>query len=137
MSGLYAGLQAFAPSPANSALDFDIFNQNLVDIDSYAAFTQESYAVTDRLTLTAGVRYTTETKTDDARSYRRVSQTYNFPPTKRSGAYYNLSPKFGADYQVTPDLLAYASIAEGFNSGGFIGHALSVDVFNGYGPEKV
>lgn len=132
----------------------DFLSGGKVDNNSYAAFAQITYALTDRLSLTAGGRFTHEVKrflpdqfivTDRtggqllALSRCFISPTPTFPPNPACVAdpvlnpngnrilpFVELSTKaneftsaFTADYRLTDDVLAYASYAQGFKSGGF------------------
>jgi len=95
---------------------------------SWAIFGQASYAITDQLTATVGLRQTWERKRGHFIG-RKVSGPGQPPPL---GADYDvrarkswdaLTPRFALDYQVTPDALVYASATRGFKSGGFQGIA--------------
>ena len=46
------------------------------------------------------------------------------------------TPKFGIDYQITPDVFLYGSITRGFKSGGFNNAAVSAATA-GFNPEKI
>lgn len=90
---------------------------------SVAAFGELSYRFTDQLKLTAGARYTDETK---KLSLQRTFQPQGggagvdfVPPTAAETSFNNLSPRLVLEYQATPDVLAYASVTKGFKSGGF------------------
>ncbi len=87
--------------------------------DSLAVFGQGTYAVNDRLSLTAGVRATNDEKDFDGTGpfgfARMDSQEFD-----------NLSYTVGADYRVYDNLLGYAKYSTGFKSGGW-----SPDAFSG------
>ncbi len=119
---------------------------------SYAGFVDLTWAVTPKLSLTAGARYTNE----DRRSGRTfenffnpaVSVINNEPPFGKGvgvpGApisgeadFDAFTPKFSASYKVTPAVLAYVSYSEGFKSGGFDGRASSQFQFQPFRPEFV
>ena len=95
---------------------------------SYAGFAEVSVMPVERLTLTAGLRYTRDDKEFDA----SLQGALNFNPTPpypaQTLAFVSLdpsfsswTPKFGIDFQATPDLLVYASVSRGFKAGGFNG----------------
>ncbi len=108
--------------------------------DSYAAFGQGTYNITDDLKLTLGGRITGESK-----SFRYSAATQfqsggmdNFgpivpidPPPGDSftRTLHNTSFNWRAavDYNVTEDVMGYVSVATGFKSGGFNGSFLSSD----------
>lgn len=104
-------------------------------LNSYAAYAQFRYGLTDTLRLTVGGRYTIDDK-----SYVMDSSTAGAtPPITRSGSgkFKAFTPRFAVDYTPTDDVLVYASASRGFKSGGFntLGDpALPVNVFN---PEFV
>jgi iron complex outermembrane recepter protein len=101
--------------------------------DSEAAFGQMDFHVTEQVTLTAGIRDTAETKrmaqnlTPDFSNLDPLQEPYlNFSDYRvlplgpyRSVSYHSVTPKFGIEYQVTPNVLAYATYSKGFKSGGF------------------
>ena len=81
---------------------------------SVAIFSHLEYAFTERLTGSAGIRYTDEEK--------RVSNPPGVAPVASNGnssSFTNLSPMLGLQYFVNEDLHIYGSILRGFRSGGF------------------
>jgi iron complex outermembrane receptor protein len=80
---------------------------------AYAVFGQISYAVSDRLTLTAGLRYS------DERKEGSTEQTFfvvgNVEVDDKWTAF---TPRVVLDYQLTEDVFAYLSVAKGFKTGG-------------------
>jgi len=106
---------------------------------SKAVYGNVSYAVTDALRLSAGVRYSEEEK-----DYWRTTSTfysllpdfnatYVFaPPT---GKWDDTSIMLSADYRLSPDAMVYARYAQGFKSGGFNGRANSATEATRYDPE--
>jgi len=107
---------------------------------SYAAYGNLSYEVIDNLRLSAGLRYTKETK-DYFRTTSTFSNnalfvgTYNFAPPK--GKWDDWSPMASVDWQVMPSTMLYARVAKGFKSGGFNGRANSPGDSTEYDPETV
>jgi len=99
--------------------------------DSYAAYLSGTYALNEKLNVTAGVRYTDETKEVGLNNFTRVdlSALLGLPPGSFwSGAPFlreaeeswtDISPKFTVDYRVTDDAFLYASITRGYKAGGF------------------
>jgi iron complex outermembrane receptor protein len=112
-----------------------------MDTDSYALFGSIDYALTDALKLTFGLRYTHETKdvdygawladvtdvtsmtffTDRQITDRAMVQTIDFSEQK---SWDNVSGRLSLAYSFSDDVLGYASIARGFNSGNYNGGAL-------------
>lgn len=113
-----------------------------MDTDSYALFGNVDYAMTDALKLTVGLRYTQETKdvdydawladvtgvtpmtffTDKQVTSRAMVQTIDFSEKK---SWDNVSGRVSLAYSFNDDVLGYATIASGFNSGNYNGGALA------------
>lgn len=104
--------------------------------ESKAAFAQATYSVTDSLRLTAGLRGTRDTKGRTGGTYigLRPDFTCGNPnglntPLAQGGCllYANLAEytwnstnyKLGAEYDLTPAVLAYAQISTGYKAGGY------------------
>jgi iron complex outermembrane receptor protein len=113
---------------------------------SGAAFGQLTYAVMPTLRLTAGVRYTAETKTQDGTSTipvvagapgspPNVIPAGQVPVVQQNGdaTFHNVTYKLGAEWDVGPSNLLYANFATGFKAGGF--YAATTN--NSYQPEKL
>lgn len=106
------------------------YGEYVQDSSTAAAFANIDYHVTDRLTVSAGLRYTYEEKDFDIAPIRACAgpgQT-NCPTTRAqdSVSFNNTSPRVAVNYRVTPDILAYASYTEGFRSGNYNGRATSL-----------
>lgn len=108
--------------------------------DSYAAFGQGTYDLTEKLKLTLGARVTTESKSFQyAGSYQfQQGGMDHFGPliqdTLPAGKSFHRSLSNTAfnwraalNYDVTEDVMTYVSVATGFKSGGFNGSFLSTD----------
>ncbi len=91
--------------------DFNIFQLN-----SYAVFGQAAVDITPRLTLTAGGRYTYDSKSDFRVDTVDAFPFYNVAP---SGNWHAVNPSVTLSYKLTDDVLAYASYRQGWISGGF------------------
>jgi iron complex outermembrane receptor protein len=116
---------------------------------SAAIYAQGSYALTERLSLTAGLRYTAEDK--DFLRLQRIflgpAPDYPVPWLGPGGVeitridtsedWTALTPRVGVDYHVTPDLMLYASASRGFKSGGFDGRANTAEAAAPYDPETL
>ena len=111
-----------------------------VRVDSNAGFGQIGYAITDKLKVTGGLRYSQDIK---ARTGGRWAGPGlgTIPTTQpaltwipETGASYSkdsdLSYHAGIDYQASPRNLIYAKMDKGYKSGGFT-------AINAYGPETV
>jgi iron complex outermembrane recepter protein len=110
---------------------------NAVLNSSIAAYGQGTYKLTERLRLTAGIRFTHDEKEDDRTRPTFPGGLPIDPPTTKSASWNDASPRIGLDYQWTPNFMTYFSFAEGYKAGGFNGRADSIEDFNKYDPEKV
>lgn len=108
-----------------------------VDTEAWAAFTQATYDVTEQLSLTAGIRYTEETKKFDQNFTVFQIGTGNIlvGPVQYSleETYKAWTPKFGIEFRPTEEVMVYASATRGFKSGGF--NFASQNANQGYDPE--
>jgi iron complex outermembrane receptor protein len=90
-----------------------------------AAFTQGTYSLTDQFSLTAGVRYSVESKHLFNQYQFNAAEPYTgsdpLPPAVDvpQAKFYSTTPKFGAQYQLDPQTFVFASYSQGFKSGGF------------------
>jgi iron complex outermembrane receptor protein len=97
--------------------------------DAYAAYGQATYDITDRLSVTAGLRYSSEHR-QDLNDTRQFDITRSYPPRlplilaagfprNLSANFDSLDPKFSIEYKATDDIFLYASYTTAFKSGGF------------------
>jgi iron complex outermembrane receptor protein len=129
------GEQDFAGTLAGFG-EFDEAIDN--ETDSYAVFADGSYALTDRLSLTAGVRWTKDEKDyTDTCTDSTAPGTDDLPPPFGTGPFIQCRPgdsgtsvsldddwdettfRAGVDYKLAENQLTYLSFAQGFQSGGF------------------
>lgn len=89
-----------------------------LNTNSYAAFTQSDWHVTDRLTLTAGLRETYEEKSIDlTRNLGGTSATLqDISSASKDISNWNLSGTLAAAYKATPNVNLYTSYAKGAKS---------------------
>jgi len=89
-----------------------------VTTDSYAGFVQGTYALTDRLGLTAGIRYTRDSKS-------LQGEIADFPGSEtvttvdRRDTFTATTPKAALDFQLSDNILTYVSVGRGFKAGGY------------------
>lgn len=95
-----------------TALDF-----SNITTDSYAAFGQVSYDISDQISITGGARYTEDQKSD-SRSVKGflAAAPFTVNPSAKWSAF---TPSATLNYKITPAVLAYFSYRQGFKSGGF------------------
>lgn len=106
--------------------------------ESYAAYAQGSYDITEQLSLTLGARFTRETK--EATVYNGVIFDSIYPETGWYPGYVRdedqiatsipkvlddeetwsrFTPRVGLEYQLTDDMMLFTSYSQGFKSGTF------------------
>ncbi|RVQ68787.1 TonB-dependent receptor [Croceicoccus ponticola] len=112
----------------------------VINTDAYAAFAQGSYAMTDWLTVTAGIRYTEEHKKMDQVALFASDVTglplAGYPLTYSvEDTYKAWTPKFGIELRPADGVLLYASATKGFKSGGF--NFSSRNPNQGFDPEML
>jgi iron complex outermembrane receptor protein len=102
--------------------------------ESYAAYAQGSYSLTDKLSLTLGARYTQEEKTANVNNGLQYTTLYpesNWVPGYDRGDvvipevlndqedWSRFTPRVGVEYQYSRDMMFFASYSQGFKSGTF------------------
>ncbi|OYY90955.1 MAG: TonB-dependent receptor [Sphingomonas sp. 28-66-16] len=120
---------------------------------AYAGYVQADLNLTRQITLTAGVRYTDETKTFAIRDNRPQCNVVGaLPATCLDNA--NLiapsgvpiptvqkvklwTPRFAINFKPTDDILLFASATRGFKSGGWNARSTAANALLPFGPEKV
>lgn len=130
---------------AFSARDYD------VDVQSWAAFAELNYHLTDKLTLILGGRFTKDDKS------LRITQTIGAPPgfsgaggapgfntatlealgTPTDLEFDEFTPKAGVRYHVTDDVTAYFTYTQGFRSGGWSARTNDAEEVVVFDPEFV
>ena len=115
-------------SPANADNQLIQYNQKT---KSAALFGNLDYTVLTDVTVSAGLRYQYERKDMDIQPgagtagviYCTPGTLLNCPDTyyNPSKGWYTLTPRFVVSYQVTPDVMTYASYSKGWGAGNFNG----------------
>ena len=116
--------------------------------ESIAIFFSGDWHINDKLTLTAGFRWTEEEKDfiggDRGMPWDPQSPDGDiipntipplFNPRPYQGKWDETTPKIGVRYQPNDDLMFYASYSEGFKSGGFFGRQANFNIDPSYEPE--
>tara|TARA_B100001059_G_scaffold2523_1_gene2023 strand:- start:3387 stop:5717 length:2331 start_codon:yes stop_codon:yes gene_type:complete len=110
------------PAPG---LIIDIYQFTEQDTKSQAAFFEGDYAVTDALTLTLGGRYTEDKKkTRQEGNVETISGDFTSNPDE---TWNEFTPRAGARYEFSDDLMAFFTYSKGYRSGGFNGRVNSVE----------
>jgi len=132
------------PVPAGAFTGIGIGGFGLYDHDhsatqttnDYAFFAHGVYHLTDKLNVTAGVRYTNDTKHAVVGVFNRYTTVGDFSvPVNVHATRWN--PMAELSYQVTPDLMAYALYSTGFRGGGFSPRPATAAQPVPFGPEDV
>lgn len=120
------------PFPFGFSLPFFIAIDGTAETTSFAGFGEARWRATDRLTLTAGLRYTSEKR---ATTYR-YEINFGAPVVVNpdlEGSYNAFTPRFVVQYDLNEVVNLYASATRGFKSGGF--NLLAIQP--GFDPEFV
>jgi len=140
--GLTNGTGFFTPGPPFNGQPVLGFNQNdPAYTTDRAGFLQGTYAFTDELHGTAGIRYTEEDKDYTFNHYNPLIDIPN-PILDLRGvegrtSYDHVDWKAALDYLWTPDLMTYASATTGFRGGGFNPRPFNNLQITSYKPEKL
>lgn len=111
-------LPVYLFSETNTDPGFSVYDQNAVSVDKQAAiFGQLTYKITDQLSVIGGLRYSDTTFT-----IHDIAQGFVVGPVVDDRGKQKekpVTPKFGINFQATPDTLVYLSAARGFRVGGY------------------
>ena len=102
--------------------------------ESIAVFGQGTFSLTKQLSLTAGVRYTDEEKSFERSSIASLSGVPLPGIAKKKASFDAVTGRVGAVYRFNEDVMVYASLSEGFLSGGINVSAQAAPPFK---PEKL
>ena len=132
------------------------YSDSALDTDSIALFASATFALTDRVNLTAGVRWTRDSK-DFSNAVFNPDGTPSLvcadPQTREvfsseacgagtpagaitdqlsrdiSKSWSAVTPRLALDYQLTPEAMMYVSASEGFKSGSFDGREVGTALY--------
>lgn len=125
-----------AGNPLNIGFDLNLDILNKTANRSIALFGQATFALTDALSLTGGLRWTQDNKNYRAVHRHIVADLLVFPPADLHRKDSNFAPKIGLEYRFSPEIMTYASWSRGFKSGGFEGRPTFEAAIESFGPEK-
>jgi iron complex outermembrane recepter protein len=95
-------------------------NDNLIDNQNWAAFTQWTYQLTDALSFTGGVRYTSETKASTPFQFNFSNPSVLYVPNRKFERDFSATTgSASVQYRWNPTVMTYLSWTQGFKSGGF------------------
>lgn len=124
---------AFFNSPFLRTID------DTLETTSKAVYGNISYALTDALRISGGVRYTEEEK-----DYWRTTSTFyalvpgfngTFPFAPPTASFDDTSFMASVDYRLMDNVMVYGRFSQGFKSGGYNGRANSAAEATRYAPE--
>lgn len=104
---------------------------------AYAAFVDGSYALTDKLTVSAGIRYSYEEKEFDINFLLNAAPGVQGTSASPSANFDAVTGRVILQYQFDDDIMAFGGWSRGFRSGGFNGRAASVNAVGPYDSETV
>ncbi len=120
-----------------------------LDVESSAVFAQATYSATEKLDLTAGIRYTDEEKIRNPNSFLTSPLvlgptlilppgTYLVPPKAAKLKADAVTPLANVTYHWTSSLMTYFTFSKGFKGGGFTDRvSFPVPETPTFAPEKV
>jgi iron complex outermembrane receptor protein len=138
----YSRKNALATDPVVTPTNYGFARaHNITNTDAYAVFGEATYALTDRLSVTGGLRWTNEEKefTFDNKVLNLAGQVTGQSIAGQADKIFSaITPKASAQFQWTPDVLQYVTYSRGFKSGGFDNRATRLDLATRpFAPEKV
>tara|TARA_R110000772_G_scaffold268721_1_gene398063 strand:+ start:56476 stop:58722 length:2247 start_codon:yes stop_codon:yes gene_type:complete len=111
----------------------DIPQTTQQETESVAAFFEADYRFADQWVLTVGGRYTEDEKT--SRQFGEVNTIPGQHPTEKWDEF---TPKLGLRYNMTDDVMFYATYSKGYRAGGFNGRVASLEeAIQPYDPETI
>jgi len=120
----------FAPHGGNNFWDSSL------DTDSYAGFASVTFGVGEKVDITAGARYTKDTKEYESQVFAPGGFPYPTSPTPvvddgtlrathLKPSWDAFTPRFAIDYKANENVLLYGSASRGYKSGAFDGRTNS------------
>jgi iron complex outermembrane receptor protein len=126
-------------------IDFNARSLSKLKGDSFAIFGQGTFDITPQLHLTVGGRYNKEKRDFANRWYFLVQpREYTCPGVDVTGTFITckstdnvFTPMASLAYDVTPDVMVYASYSDGFKTGGWTPRLFSQQSLKRYQPERL
>ena len=125
--GSFGTAQAFGMVSGN-----DTYSQTT---EAFALFVDGTYQINDQFSISAGLRYSDETK--DATRTFLLDPTNVISSGEQTASFDNVSGRFILQYDISENISAFGGYSRGFRSGGFNGRAQSVAVIGPYDEEIV
>jgi len=126
--GLYADKHSNDIDTGNVMPDFSHLATTKRELsgDSYSMFGQVGYALSDDLHLTTGLRYETQNMDYD-------DELLNINTDK---SWSKVTPKISLQYRFSPNVNTYATVAQGYRTGGFNFTATDLE-YQSFDPEEL
>lgn len=108
--------------------------------ESFAWYGQADFEIVDNLTLSAGLRWTDEQKTMDIDFFNAagtIVETEQDIPAPDKFTTVRWTPRFALRYNVSDDVMVYASATNGFKSGGWAARSTPAINFRSFNEETV
>jgi iron complex outermembrane recepter protein len=136
----------FEPAPFNAAEWAELYVGNYYEEDN-AAFGQLVWNMTDKFSVVGGLRYQRDVKAQPNDSGfasapigsftgEQCTDCSTFAEFNGYGKWYKFTWHAGLNYNLTPDSFLFASVATGYESGGFANGA-TIPFNPTYGPENL
>ena len=111
--------------------NYNFINNQEAETDSYAFFGNVKYAITDKLSADAGLRYSVDDKSENGFAWAEYFGFVIVPASfnEFSKEYEEWLPRFGLNYQFSDDLLAYATVSKGYRPGKFAAANIYIDPY--------
>ena len=106
------------PLPLSDRQNIQVNRRVNGEIKQYAAFAEASFDVTDRLTATVGLRVFKFDVDEVGQNLVTRNRPVDAAPVVTASSEDDISPKFNLSFDITDDIMLYATYAEGFRSGG-------------------
>lgn len=100
--------------------EFSVHGDVDIDNTSLAAFFHGTYAITEQLSTTFGLRYTDEEKKTNLDIYYPTSGAPLLQNPNTTQDFDDWTPRVGLEYIFSDDVFGYISYSEGFKSGGVV-----------------
>jgi iron complex outermembrane recepter protein len=107
------------------------------DVRSWAGFGQGTFAITDKLSVTGGIRYTHDKKEVARERVRLFTGATVAPYGKSDDNWSAVTGRAGLEYQWTEDVMTYFSAARGYKGGGINGASANPSEHLPYDQETI
>ena len=95
-----------------------LFDQNITT-DAFAAYFDGTYALTDKFDISAGLRYTVETRKASLNFVNQTNTAQNFTVSGLEEDFDAWTPRLALTYRPNEDVTLFGTVSRGFTAGGF------------------